>query len=215
MKKHHLKRELIMSIKESKQNPSSPSQRGFTLIEIMLTILISGILSAVALPQIKRLPAKAKLTEGVMAMAAFEKLTEIYYFENAAVPDTLSDIGLTLGPSKYFTFETSRPDLDEESGGGKGQNKQMDHKQSVCHNGHTITVAKQAVMNAHLDHGDSAGECPEEVSFQLNIALITTIHEECPQDSEFKSSWSETGFSREEVQGNCTNLLPSLIPANS
>lgn len=203
-----------MSIKRYIVKSPKNNQKGFTLTELMLTILISGILSALALPQINRLPAKAKLTEGVMAMAAFEKMTEIYYFETASAPDTLSDIGLELGPSKYFVFSTSRPDQSQKTG-GKGQNKQMDHKQSVCHNGHTITIAKQAVYNAHLEHGDAPGECMVDPIFELNIVTTVTIHEECPISSQFKSSWTQDSFNREEVTGNCTNLLPSLIPSNT
>ncbi len=32
-------------------------------------------------------------------------------------------------------------------------------KTELCHNGNTITVDKQAVLNAHLDHGDQLGPC--------------------------------------------------------
>lgn len=42
---------------------------------------------------------------------------------------------------------------------GKGQ-----EKVTICHvtgsGSHTITVANPAVVNAHLKHGDSIGECP-------------------------------------------------------
>lgn len=35
-------------------------------------------------------------------------------------------------------------------------------KYDVCHNGNTINVASPAVLNAHLDHGDTLGACSEE-----------------------------------------------------
>lgn len=59
-------------------------------MEVKVILLISGILSILVLPNLTRLLAKAKLTEGLLAMATFKKQTKIYYIETATVPKSKS-----------------------------------------------------------------------------------------------------------------------------
>jgi len=44
------------------------TQKGFTLIELMITVAIVGILSAVALPAYSDYTNRAKVTEGISLM---------------------------------------------------------------------------------------------------------------------------------------------------
>jgi len=53
------------------------TQKGFTLIELMIVIAIIGILAAVAVPQYSTYTKRAKFSEVVLAVTAFKSPAEI------------------------------------------------------------------------------------------------------------------------------------------
>ena len=60
-------------------------QRGFTLVELLIVIVIVGILSAVALPQFFSQTKKAAATEGTQQASSIAKQAAAYYLENGAI----------------------------------------------------------------------------------------------------------------------------------
>lgn len=62
-----------------------PMQRktgGFTLIELMITVAIVGILAAIALPSYKNYVIRGKLVAGTNALASMRSQMEQYYQDN-------------------------------------------------------------------------------------------------------------------------------------
>ena len=55
------------------------TQKGFTLIELMIVIAIIGILAAVALPAYSNYTKRAKFSEVVLATTAFKSPAEVAY----------------------------------------------------------------------------------------------------------------------------------------
>ena len=60
-------------------------QRGFTLVELLIVIVIIGVLSAVALPQFFSQTKKAAATEGTQQASSIAKQAAAYYLENGAI----------------------------------------------------------------------------------------------------------------------------------
>ncbi len=57
------------------------SQKGFTLIELMIVVAIIGILAAIAIPNFIRFQLKAKTSEGKVNIAAIRTAEEAYFSE--------------------------------------------------------------------------------------------------------------------------------------
>ena len=81
----------------------SQLQKGFTLIELMITVAIVGILAAVALPAYQDYTIRAQVTEG-MSLAAGAKATVAEYYANkGSLPATAADAGYSGAVGKYVS----------------------------------------------------------------------------------------------------------------
>lgn len=78
--------------------------RGFTLIEIMVVIVILGILSAVALPKLFGHTSKAKASEIKTAYASYMKLQDFHIGAHQKVGNWKS-IGYSMPRSSYFRYD--------------------------------------------------------------------------------------------------------------
>lgn len=70
------------------------SQKGFTLIELMIVVAIIGILAAVALPAYQDYTKKAHVSEGITLGASAKSAVTEYYTSQAALPATNTAAGL-------------------------------------------------------------------------------------------------------------------------
>lgn len=67
---------------------------GFTLIELMLTIILVGILVAVALPFYKGYQERVRVAQAVSDIAVMSTAASNYWNDNHAYPNSLSDINM-------------------------------------------------------------------------------------------------------------------------
>ena len=85
-------------------------EKGFTLVELMIVIVIVGILSAVALPNFLNQTGKAKLTEAQGKVSAGLKQAQTIWVEQGNFNGvSCADIGFT------DASETATPDFTENS----------------------------------------------------------------------------------------------------
>jgi type IV pilus assembly protein PilA len=73
------------------------TQKGFTLIELMIVVAIIGILAAVAIPAYTDYTARAKVTEAVGALAAAKTSVSEYYISQGSMPADATEAGINTG----------------------------------------------------------------------------------------------------------------------
>jgi general secretion pathway protein G len=70
------------------------TQRAFSLVEILVTIAIIGILAAIAIPAYDRYKERAKVAQAVTDIAGMSAIISTYIDDNREAPDTLADVRL-------------------------------------------------------------------------------------------------------------------------
>ena len=81
-------------------------EKGFTLVELMIVIVIVGILSSVALPSFLNQKARAKAAEGVTQGGLYLKEAEIQHGEDINEDDILANIKAQMGVANGDTSKT-------------------------------------------------------------------------------------------------------------
>lgn len=77
------------------------NQRGFTLIEIMVVVVILGILAGIVVPQLLDRPEEARRTKAAVQIKSIEEALALYKLDNGNFPST--EQGLTALAQKPAT----------------------------------------------------------------------------------------------------------------
>lgn len=86
-------------------------QRGFTLIEVMVVVVILGILAAILVPKVMDRPDQARITKARQDIRALEAALNLYRLDNYVYPTT--DQGL-----EALVEEPSSPEPPNWKSGG-------------------------------------------------------------------------------------------------
>ena len=87
--------------------------RGFTLIEVMVTVAILGILAAVAYPSYVQYVAKSGRSEGIVALVDFANRQEQYFNDQRQYATNMKAFGYTTNymdtENSYYRLTINRP----------------------------------------------------------------------------------------------------------
>ncbi len=80
------------------------NNKGFTLIELMVVIVIIGVLAALAIPKFTDASTKAKISEIPTVIGGWDHAVLARLAEAGAVPTAATDIVFDVPTSKWFTY---------------------------------------------------------------------------------------------------------------
>jgi type IV pilus assembly protein PilE len=80
------------------------NQKGFTLTEVMIVLVIIGVLATWSVPRFMTTISKAKLSEYKLTLEHAASLQDVYYHEHDSYGKTFSAIGCDAQSSKYFEY---------------------------------------------------------------------------------------------------------------
>lgn len=112
---------------------------GFTLIEVMITVAIIGILAAVALPAYQDYVTRGRIPEATSALAAMRVRLEQFYQDNRNYGSDDGACGVPNPSSTYFTYS-----CNWGAGGSSSQT-------------YTVTATGTGAMNSFIYTVDQAG----------------------------------------------------------
>ena len=99
------------------------NQKGFTLVELMIVVVIIGILAALAIPRFMRATTKSKQSEAKQILKqiytmqhSYRQEKDVYWIPgagtvaNAAVPAAFAAIGVDIGASARYSYTITSTD---------------------------------------------------------------------------------------------------------
>jgi prepilin-type N-terminal cleavage/methylation domain-containing protein len=99
-----------MQTKHSYSHIKKYSQRGFSLVELMVVLVILGILSTVAVVSLSGTTGKAKATEVLNVVSRWETAQQLFALETGYM-GTTEEIGFVIPESKYFTITVTDTEI--------------------------------------------------------------------------------------------------------
>jgi prepilin-type N-terminal cleavage/methylation domain-containing protein len=83
-------------------------EKGFTLVEVLIVVIIIGILAAIGIPQFADSIEKAKGGEARAGLGHIQTAEKVYFAENEWYTNNTADLDITL-TDRYWAFSISTP----------------------------------------------------------------------------------------------------------
>jgi type IV pilus assembly protein PilE len=90
--------------KNSLKTKSARSEFGFTLIELMITVAIVGILASIAYPAYNQYVRRGKIADAIGDLSTLRVRLEQYYQDNRNYGSTATTCGVPMPTKPSFTF---------------------------------------------------------------------------------------------------------------
>jgi type IV pilus assembly protein PilE len=93
---------LLSTLKLS--NRDARAGRGFTLVELMITVAIIAIISAIAYPNYTRYVMRSNRTDATAALLRLAAAQEKFYLQNNTYTTTITNVGSANSEHGYYTI---------------------------------------------------------------------------------------------------------------
>ncbi|TFH24655.1 MAG: type II secretion system protein [Myxococcales bacterium] len=100
-----------MSLEITSRTHRSRTERGFTLVELAIVIVIIGVLASFGVPRFRDAVERSKAGESINYLSAIRSSQETYASREGTYASDLSLLDITIPPLKYFTVGTVSPGL--------------------------------------------------------------------------------------------------------
>jgi type IV pilus assembly protein PilA len=93
---------------------SLEKEDGFTLIELLVSIVVIGLLSAIALPGFLNQAAKARGSEAKSTIGAINRAQQTYHLQYGTFTSQTSDLSITI-TGKYYSYQLGSANSQDAS----------------------------------------------------------------------------------------------------
>ena len=91
------------------------NQKGFTLVEVMIVVVIIGIIASIAIPKFTQLINRAKVSEAKSILGQIINLEIAYFYQNSAYFDfddvDVPEIGYEVPTNAKFTYSYDQAEV--------------------------------------------------------------------------------------------------------
>jgi prepilin-type N-terminal cleavage/methylation domain-containing protein len=131
------------------------NNKGFTLVELMVVIVIIGVLAALAIPKFMDASTKAKISEVPTVLASYDHAQVAYIAENGA-PDVVAKLAFTTPTSKWFVYADGNNPGEYTATTGKVSVGPIDPNTLTATTAVTVESGKSDPKIAHTINSDVA-----------------------------------------------------------